>query len=148
MGFRDAAWKTMKWQFIKKRLGFDDEEMKVFRNNPRNEDILNKALEVQKKTIIVEVVESHGCNSQHKIGDKFYFDGAGNLITKLCPSKICVYALNAISMQVFTAGELILAGADPNEMRFKRAACFDVGLECGGWGRMVMEIRVENREKA
>ena len=51
-------------------------------------------------------------------------------------------------MQVFTAGELICAGVDPNEMRFKRAACFDVGLECGGWGRIAMEIRVENRKKA
>ena len=62
-------------------------------------------------------------------------------------SIICVYALNAITMQVFTAGELICAGVDPNEMRFKRAACFDVGLECGGWGRVVMEIRVEDRKK-
>lgn len=50
-------------------------------------------------------------------------------------------------MQVFTAGELICANVDPNEMRFKRAACFDVGVECGGWGRIVMEIRVENRNK-
>lgn len=148
MGIRDVAWNTIKWQFIKKRLGYNDEEMKIFRNNPRNEDVLNKAPEIQKKTIIAEVVDSYGCNSQHKVGDKFYFDGAGNLLTKMCPSKICVYALNAISMQVFTAGELMCAGADPNEMRFKRAACFDVGLECGGWGRITMEIRVEDRKKA
>ena len=147
MGIRDAAWSTIKWKFIKKRLGYNNEEIKIFRNNPRNEDVLNKAPEVQKKTIIVEVVDSHGCNSQHKVGDKFYFDGAGNLLTKLCPNKICVYALNAITMQVFTAGELICAGVDPNEMKFKRAACFDVGLECGGWGRIAMEISIEDRKK-
>lgn len=148
MGLRDVAWNTIKWQFIKKRLGYNNEEMKTFRKNPRNAEVLNKAPEVQKKTIVVEVVDAHGCNSQHKIGDKFYFDGAGNLLTKLCPKKICVYALNAITMQVFTAGELICAGVDPNEMRFKRAACFDVGLECGGWGRIVLEISVEDRKKA
>lgn len=148
MGIRDAAWNTIKWQFIKKRLGYNNEEMKIFRNHPRNEDILNKAPEIQKKTIVAEVVDSHGCNSQHKVGDKFYFDGAGNLLTKRCPSKICVYALNAISMQVFTAGELLCAGVDPNEMRFKRAACFDVGVECGGWGRIAMEIRVVDRKDA
>jgi hypothetical protein len=34
-----------------------------------------------------------------------------------------------------------------DQMRFKRAACFDVGLECGGWGRIVMEIRVEERNR-
>jgi uncharacterized repeat protein (TIGR04076 family) len=148
MGIRDVAWSAIKWKFIKNRLGYNDEEMKIFRENPRNEDVLNIAPEVQKKTIIVEVVDSHGCNSQHKVGDEFYFDGAGNLLTKLCPKRICVYALNAITMQIFTAGELICAGVDPNEMRFKRAACFDVGLECGGWGRIAMEIRVEDRKKA
>jgi hypothetical protein len=56
--------------------------------------------------------------------------------------------LNAITSQIFAANELLYAGVDPNAMRFKRAACFDVGLECGGWGRIVMEIKVEDRKKA
>jgi uncharacterized repeat protein (TIGR04076 family) len=97
--------------------------------------------------MIAEVVESHGCNSQHKIGDKIHFDSAGNLLTALCPKRICVYALSAITPQIFTATEFLYAGVDPNQMRFKRAACFDVGLECGGWGRVVLEIRVEDRKK-
>jgi uncharacterized repeat protein (TIGR04076 family) len=90
----------------------------------------------------VEVIDSHGCNSQHKVGDKLYFDAVGNLLTKKCPKKICIHALSAITSQIFTVNELLCAGVDPNEMRFKRAACFDVGLECDGWGRIVMEIRV------
>jgi len=146
MNIRDVAWDKIKWKFIKKRLGYDNEEMKIFRYNPRNEDVLNKAPQVQQKIIIVEVVNSHGCNSQHKVGNKFYFDGAGNLLTGQCPKKICIFALNAISTQVFSAGEFIMAGVDPNEMRFRRAACFDVGLECGGWGRIVMEMRVCDRK--
>ena len=146
MGILDAAWSSMKWKIMKKRLGYTDEEMKTFRENPRNEDVLSKAPQLLNKTIIFEVVDSHGCNSQHEVGDKFYFDGSGNLLTRLCPKRICVYALNAITSQVFTANELLYAGVDPNEMRFKRAACFDVGLECGGWGRIVMELRVEDRK--
>ncbi len=148
MGIKDLAWNSIKWKFIKKHLSYSNEEMKLFRENPRNEDILSKAPDLLKKTIIVEIVDSHGCNSQHKIGDKFYFDGAGNLLTKICPKRICIYALNSISTQVFTANELLYAGVDPNEMRFKRAACFDVGVECGGWGRIVMEIKVQDRRKA
>ena len=132
---------------MKKRLGYTDEEMKNFRENPINEDILSKAPQLMDKTIVAEVVESHGCNSQHKVGDRFYFDGAGNLLTKLCPNRICAYALNAITPQIFSTNELFYAGVDPNEMRFKRAACFDVGLECGGWGRIVMEVKVEERQK-
>jgi len=40
MGIRDVAWNTIKWKFMKKRLGYTDEEMKKFRENPRNEDVL------------------------------------------------------------------------------------------------------------
>lgn len=147
MGIRDMAWNTIKWQFMKKRLGYTKEQMKIFRGNPRNKDILSHIPNFIDKTIIVEIVDSHGCNSQHRVGDKFYFDGVGNLLTRPSPKKICVYALSAVSTQIFAAGELIFAGADPNEMRFRRAACFDVGVECGGWGRIVMEISVEERQK-
>lgn len=70
------------WKLFQEHLGYTDEEMKLFRKNPRNEDVLAKAPALMNKTIIAEIVETHGCNSQHKVGDKFYFDGAGNLITK------------------------------------------------------------------
>ena len=134
------------WKFVKNQLGYTDEELKKFRENPRNKDVLSKAPALMNKTIIAEVVESHGCNSQHKVGDKFYFDGAGNLLTKLCPSRICIYALNSIGGLIFASNELFYAGVDPNEMRFKRAGCFDVGVQCGGWGHIVMELKVENRK--
>jgi uncharacterized repeat protein (TIGR04076 family) len=147
MGIRDAAWNAMKWTFMQKQLRYTDEEMALFRSNPRNEDVLSKAPDLLNKTIVIEVVESSGCNSQHAVGDKFYFDGAGNLLTKRCPKKVCIYALNAASTMIFTANELFYAGVDPNEMRFKRAACFDVGVQCGGWGRIVLELHFVDREK-
>jgi uncharacterized repeat protein (TIGR04076 family) len=146
MGMRDAAWNLAKWKVMKSRLGYSDEEMKAFRENPRNEDVLSKAPALLDKTIVIEVVESHGCNSQHRAGDRFYFDGAGNLLTKRCPKKICIYALNAATGLIFASNELLYAGVDPNEMRFKRAGCFDVGVQCGGWGRVVVEISVQDRK--
>lgn len=139
-GPEDAA-----WSIVQQRLGYTEEEMKLFREKPRNADVLAKSANLMNKTIVVEVVESHGCNSQHRVGDKFYFDGAGNLLTKLCPRRICIYALNALTSMIFAVNELLYAGVDPNEMRFKRAGCFDVGVRCGGWGRIVLEIRVQDR---
>jgi len=135
------------WKMFQQYLGYTDKEMKLFRNNPRNRDVLSKSPALMNKTIIAEVVESHGCNSQHKVGDKFYFDGAGNLITKLHPKRICIYALSSIAPLIFTSNELFYAGVDPNKMRFKRTGCFDVGVECGGWGHIVMELRVEERKR-
>jgi hypothetical protein len=32
-------------------------------------------------------------------------------------------------------------------MRFKKTGCFDVGVQCGGWGHIVMELSVEDRDK-
>ena len=133
------------WTFMQAHLGYNDEEMKLFKANPRNADILSKAMDLMGKTIVFEVVQSHGCNSQHHVGDKFYFDGAGNLITKLNPKKICVYALSAMAKLVYGANELFYAGIDPNDLRFKRVGCFDVGVQCGGWGKIAVEINVVDR---
>lgn len=136
------------WSFFQKRLGYTAEEMQVFRDNPRNVDIVSQGSALMNKMIVVEVMESHGCNSRHKVSDKFYFDGAGNLITERCPQKVCVYALSSAATLIYAANELFYAGVDPNEMRFKRTGCIDVGLQCGGWGKIVMEIRVEDREES
>jgi uncharacterized repeat protein (TIGR04076 family) len=135
------------WSYIQKHFDYTDDEMKVFMENPRNADVLSKAPLFASKTIVFEVVASNGCNSQHKVGDKLYFDGAGNLLSKRLPDRVCIYALNAASGLIFAVGELLMAGVDPNEMRFKRTGCFDVGVKCGGWGRIVMEIKVEDRQK-
>ncbi len=148
MSIKDKAWDLVKWQVIKKHLGYTKDEMETFKSNPRNQAVVNKAPEINSKTIIAQVVKSHGCNSKHLVGDKIVFDGAGNLLTSKCPKKVCAYALSAISPLIFTSNELIYAGIDPNEMRFKRTSCFDVGLECGGWGQVVFELKVIDRKQA
>ena len=135
------------WKFMQSHLGYNDEEMERFRKNPRNVDVLAKASGLMNKTIIAEVVESKNCNSQHKVGDRFIFDGAGNLLTKKNPKRICIYALAELPKFIFTINELIYAGADPYKIRFKRTGCFDVGVACGGWGHIIMEVKVEERQK-
>jgi uncharacterized repeat protein (TIGR04076 family) len=130
---------------MQRHLGYSDEEIKIFKENPRNSEVLDKRSVMMNKTLILEVVESQGCNSQHRVGDKFFFDGAGNLLNESSPKKICVFSLSSAATLIFTASEMIYAGVDPNEIRFKRTGCFDVGLACGGWGRIVLELRVEDR---
>ncbi len=133
------------WSFFQNHLGYTDDEMKKFKEDPKNEEVLSKSAELMNKTIVVEVAESHGCNSQHKAGDKFYLDGAGNFISRLCPKRMCSFALCSFAPAVFGMHELFYAGVEPNTMLFKRFSCSDVGIQCGGWGRIVMEIRMEDR---
>ena len=127
---------------IKKNLGYTEEEMKIFMENSKNIEILKKAPNLVNKTIVIEVIKSHGCNIQHTVGDKFYFDGFGNLITKLGPKRICLSALTAMDKLIFGANALMFADQNPNDMLFNKAACSDVGLKCGGWGNIAMEIKV------
>ena len=134
------------WKFMQQHLGYTDEELEKFRSNPKNLDIMSKAPDLMNKNIVAEVVASHGCASQHHVGDKFYFDGAGNLITKLSPKRICVHALSVLSGPMVVVNELFYAGIDPNEMRLNRFGCFDVGIQCGGWGHIAMEVKVEERK--
>ena len=131
-------------KLMKRHLGYDDSQLDEFKKNPRNLDVMERGVGLKEKNIILEVVESHGCNSKHQVGDRFYFDAFGNLLTDKCPKKICGYSLNSAMMMVFTANEILFADVDPNSIRFKRAGCFDVGLECGGWGRIVLELKVED----
>jgi uncharacterized repeat protein (TIGR04076 family) len=130
-------------KILKKKLGYTDEEMELFKNRDRNREIVARSPGLLKKRLILEVVESHGCNSQHAKGDRFVFDAFGNLDTRQCPDQVCLFLLAGAQNLVYAGMELLLAGADPNKMGFNRTGCVDVGLECGGWGRVVVEIQAE-----
>lgn len=133
------------WKIIQKRLGYTDEEMEEFKKNPRNTEVLSKGETLAKIRFRISVVDAHGCNSRHEKGDVFYLDGHGNLLKASNPDKICIFALSSLSTLVFTAHELIYAGKDPNQMRFNRVNCADVGLNCGGWGRIVLQLDMEEK---
>jgi hypothetical protein len=45
---------------FQQHVGYNDEEMKRFRDNPRNEDVLTKSVGLMNKTIVAKVVESRG----------------------------------------------------------------------------------------
>ncbi len=136
------------WQLMQSHLGYDDRQMADFRSNPRNAQVLAKRAELRSKTIVFEVLQSHGCNSQHKVGTRFAFTGDGNLITKLAPSRVCVFAVPAMAQVIYAFHELLYAGIDPNEACFRRGSCYDIGAACGGWGRIVLEGRVMDRADA
>lgn len=132
------------WDILQQHLGYNEDEMKLFRENPRNESAVLKLPVLLNSKFVFEIMESHGCGCQHKKGDKIYFDGLGQLIPELSPKRICAFSISAVSQIIFTAQELIYAGVNPNDMRLNRVGCYDVGINCGGWGNIVLEFRAEN----
>ncbi|HUT99906.1 MAG TPA: hypothetical protein VM425_00540 [Myxococcota bacterium] len=136
------------WDVVQSHLGYTDQEMELFKKDPRNAKVLAMTPDMKSKTIVFEVIESKGCNSKHVAGSRFYFSGDGNLLTKMAPSKVCAYLLPILGQAIYGIQELWYAGVDPNELCFKRAGCFDVGVQCGGWGHLIVESKVMSREDA
>jgi len=136
-----------RWRKFQARLGYSDEELARFRQNPKWVKMVEETPEFMTHRIIAEVVSSHGCHAQHKVGDKFVMDGNGQLITAECPQRMCVMALAPLVPAIYAIYERFAAKLDANGMLFDRVSCMDVGPECGGWGRILMRVYVEPKRK-
>ena len=98
-------------------------------------------------SIEAEVVKSRHCNSGHEKGQKFFIDTDGNFITKLCPKKMCVYLISQLTIPVALINERLSEGHDPNDFHFmKYVRCPDVGVECLGYGEVMLKVQVVPRK--
>ena len=131
------------WKRFQEHMNYTDEEMEIFRANPEKVKMVTETPDFVKCRIIAEVIESQGCHAQHRVGDKIIMDGNGQTITKECPDKMCIFALAALMSPVNKIYERFLDHADPKHERFNVVQCSDIGLEKGGWGKILMKVYVE-----
>jgi len=131
------------------RVGYTAEEMELFKQGgARLRHLERLAQAALKYSLVAEVVEAHHCNSGYKIGDKFVLDVDGNFIAKLCPRRLCVYAMGQFVVPVALINERLSEGLDPNGFHFmKFVQCPDLGVECAGYGRVRFEMKVVPRIK-
>ena len=126
------------------RVGYNDSEMKEFReggHRVRHVKRLSEAAPLY--SIEAQVVRSRNCNSGHVEGQKLVLDIDGNLVTKLCPKKMCVYLVSQLAIPVAQMNERLSEGHDPNDFHFMRyVRCPDVGVECLGYGEVMLKVSV------
>jgi uncharacterized repeat protein (TIGR04076 family) len=130
---------------MQQRLGYNDEELEIFRNNPRNIKIMQRSGDLLSKTVVFEVIESHGCNIEHKTGDRFFFSAEGYMLAHKGPKKVCPFIVPAMARLLYVIQERIYEGLDPLPY-FNRAHCEDTGLRCGGWGQILIETKIMDRK--
>ena len=137
--------KTLK-RFAKK-VGYTPAERELFQeDDPRLRQIHRLAKAAPKYSIVAEVVQAQNCNSGYQSGDKFVLDIDGNFISKLCPKRLCVYAVAQFVVPVALINERLSEGLDPNQFHFmKFVQCPDVGVDCAGYGQVKFEIKVVPR---
>jgi uncharacterized repeat protein (TIGR04076 family) len=131
------------------RVGYTEVEMEQFgAGDPRLRQISRLARAAARYSIAAEVVRSRNCNSGYQEGDKFILDVDGNFITKLCPPRLCVYLISQLVVPVALINERLSEGLDPNQFHFMhQVRCLDVGVDCAGYGEVMLRISVVPRVK-
>ena len=131
------------------RVGYTEEDLKHFEpGDPRLRQMERLGRAAARYSIQAEVVKARNCNSGYQEGDKFILDVDGNFITKYCPPRLCVYAISQLAVPVALINERLSEGLDPNRFHFMhQVRCLDVGVECGGYGEVMLEIKVVPRVK-
>jgi hypothetical protein len=126
------------------RVGYSDEEKaEIKEGDPRLRQINELARVAARYSIVAEVVKARHCNSGYKVGDLLVLDVDGNFITKLCPSRLCVYLMSQLTVPVALINERLSEGLDPNQFHFMHyVRCPDTGVECAGYGEVMVEIKV------
>ena len=81
------------------------------------------------------------------MGDRLVFGGDATLLCKENPEKICVGLLSPVNSLVGAVFDKISNGEDPTQIAFNKVHCFDPGLDHGGWGEVVVEVRVEKTQE-
>ena len=132
------------------RVGYTPSDLdSIEPEDPRARHIQRLSAAASQYTIVAEVIQSRHCNSGHKIGDKFFLDVDGNFISKLCPKRMCIYAISQLVVPVALINERLSEGLDPNEFHFMRKLrCPDVGIECSGYGQIMLQVTVIPRDRA
>jgi uncharacterized repeat protein (TIGR04076 family) len=131
------------------KVGYTPEEMELFQaGDPRLRQMHRLAQAAPKYSIVAEVVQAKNCNSGYQIGDKIVLDVDGNFIAKLCPERLCVYAMGQFVVPVALINERLSEGLDPNQFHFmKFVQCPDMGVDCAGYGQVRFAMKVVPRIK-
>jgi hypothetical protein len=126
-------------------LGYNDAQWEKWKSNPLNMKLVESGLllEFQKYKVVAEVVSSYGCGAQHKVGDQIVFGGDGLLVSDESPNRICFGLLSPLCVCVGGIFDRIGSGEDPCKIAMTKYHCLDVGVDHGGWGEVVVEVKVE-----
>jgi len=133
--------------FIREMLGYTDAQWETWKANPRNLKIAPNLMDVVKYKVVAEVTSASGCGAGHKVGDRIVFGGDGTLLCRENPDRICVGLLSPVNPIVGSVLDKICNGEDPTQMAFNKVHCIDVGVDQGGWGEVVVEVRVEKTQE-
>lgn len=132
-----------------RRVKYSDKEIEKFNEGGhRIRQVKRLSHAASLYSIEAEITNAKHCNSGHTVGQKLILDVDGNLISKLCPKKMCVYLISQLTIPVALINERLSEGLEPNDFHFMRyVRCPDAGVECYGYGEVMLKVQVVPRAK-
>jgi uncharacterized repeat protein (TIGR04076 family) len=124
-------------------MGYTDEDMVLFKSDPNKVKMVTQTPEFVKCRVVAEVIESKGCHARHLVGDRFIITPGGQLITEQSPKRVCLSALSSVHGLIPAIYERLISKSDPDFKRSQVVQCGDIGLEKGGWGKILMKVFLE-----
>ena len=131
--------KPFNWEKFQKNLGYTDDEIAIFKADPKKRAAAEALPEANRKTIVATVVASHGCAAGFKNGDVIEVSAAG--VVKSC--NVCIYAVAPMTIHAAMEHDRIASGLDPNDMWFDHFSCQDAGFCNGSWGQVSFKVEVK-----
>ena len=135
----------LRWRKIQSHLGFSDEELDLFRSNPKYKKCIENAPLFRSHIIVIDVIEAIGCTAGYKAGDQFHVDGQGCIIKEKSPPQLCVAAIWAIKPLMDRMWEAFFNNS--TDVFHDTVRCPDVGVQRGGAGEVTFRVRAVSRQQ-
>ena len=126
--------------------GYSDREMAQLMKQPRTQKILERIEAIGQTAVIFEVKQSKGCVAGHKEGDYYLFPNGIVLDLKNSTQRLCPFLMPPMARMMWVLQERVWEGLDPLPL-YATGQCDDVGLDCDGWGRVIIAARILTPEE-
>jgi len=129
---------------MKKFIGFTDAD--ILKTTPRQHKSWKAQYKLNEWFIVAELVEVHNCGARGKVGDRYVIQSATSLVPEECTVRfLCTGAILPIAPLGAILYERLAEGLDPRDFAANEYAwCQDTGIECGGYGRILMKMSMQH----
>lgn len=130
------------WKRIQRALALTDKQVDMVKASPHRRKLLESGPEQVRRKIVAEVVEAQNC-AAHGVGAKYVIRANGVLRVDDNSGRLCVSVLSLLYPVVDAVSNALAEGYDPKPFAERFIRCPDTGIECGGYGRVLLKVTVE-----
>ena len=127
---------------LKNAFGYSDEEVGIILENPKQFELFQNFRSLFTKKMVATCIKAENC-AMNKIGDRYVFTAAGQLVKDETCDRPCLWAMSNFFPFSYILYDRAASGLDLEGMHFEHVSCPDTGCQHGGYGNAMFMISVE-----